>query len=351
MLVTELKKRNLPPVPARDEAVDLLCREEYGYLPPTPDAISFAVERNVIRSFCAGAATVDRITASCVIGETSFSFPFYVTLPTKEGKHPFFVMINFRRDVPDRYMPSEELIDSGFAVLSFSYTDVTSDDGDFTNGLAGVLYPDGVRGNRDAGKIAMWAWAAQRVMDYAETLDCLDLSCSVVCGHSRLGKTALLAAATDERFAYAYSNDSGCSGAAITRGKEGERVRDICQRFPYWFCENYQKYIDREDEMPFDQHWLIGAIAPRSVCVGSATEDRWADPHAEQLSCLAASEAYERLGRRGFVGGNAFAVEGESFFEGQIGYHLRRGLHYFSRHDWHRLIAFVQRKENEKNKN
>ncbi len=350
MLEAELKKRNLPSMPARDEALDLLCREEYGYLPPIPDSVSFSVESNTVRNFCAGKATVDKITARCVIGERAFSFPFYATVPAKEGRYPFFVLINFRDCIPDLFMPSEELVDNGFAVLSFSYSDVTSDDGDFSNGLAGVLYPNGTRPADGAGKLAMWAWAAQRVMDYAETLACLDVSRSVVCGHSRLGKTALLAAATDTRFAYAYSNDSGCSGAAITRGKEGERVRDICRRFPYWFCENYQKYVDREDEMPFDQHWLIGAIAPRPVCVGSASEDIWADPRFEQLSCLAAGAAYERAGVAGFVCNGQFANVGEAFFDGNIGYHLRAGLHYLAREDWHRLIAFVREKEEQKSK-
>lgn len=44
--------------------------------------------------------------------------------------------------IPDIYMPSEELIDNGFAVLSFSYEDVTKDNGDFDGGLAGVSQPD-----------------------------------------------------------------------------------------------------------------------------------------------------------------------------------------------------------------
>lgn len=139
----------------------------------------------------------------------------------------------------------------------------------------------------------MWAWAAQRVLDYAQTLDeLLDLDCAIVCGHSRLGKTALLAAATDKRFAFAYSNDSGCSGAAITREKQGENVKDICERFPYWFCENYKLYIDNEQNMPFDQHYLLASIAPRKVLVGSAAEDIWADPISEFLCCVAAGSVF-----------------------------------------------------------
>ena len=168
--------------------------------------------------------------------------------------------------------------------------------------------------------------------------DALDLTQSVVCGHSRLGKTALLAAATDPRFAFAYSNDSGCSGAALARGTRGETVRDICQKFPYWFCENYLQYVDNEGSMPFDQHDLIAAIAPRRVLIGSAAEDYWADPLSEQLACAAASPAFDR----GLDCPDRPARAGEAFLSGDVGYHLRHGRHYFSRADWHQLIRFVK---------
>lgn len=340
MLSDLLEKRNLPALQDREHMLNVLQNEVYGVIPRKPERLSFGEEENIIRRFCAGKATCSRVTANVVVGGREFSFPFYVALPTAGAKYPFFIHINFRDNIPDLYMPTEELIDHGFAVLSFCYQDVTSDSGDFHDGLAGVLYPDGQRDQNEAGKIAMWAWAAQRVMDYAETRsDVLDLDCAIVCGHSRLGKTALLAAAVDERFSFAYSNDSGCAGAAISRGKEGENVKKISGKFPYWFCENYQKYGDREEEMPFDQHCLVASIAPRKVLIGSASEDAWADPLSEMLCCLAASPAFEQ----GFVCEDRLPEPGDKWFNGDIGYHLRKGLHYFSREDWLRLIEFVNR--------
>ncbi len=341
MIKQELDSRHIPQLLEREKMLDILLQEEYGYIPNCPDELSFETEE-ILGNFCAGKAKLYKTVAKCKFEEKRFSFPFYASVPTKKGKYPFFIHINFRDDVPDRYMPSEEIIDNGFAVLSFGYKDVTSDDSDFTNGLAGILYPDGKRQQTDAGKIAMWAWAAQRVMDYATSRqDVFDISRSIVCGHSRLGKTALLTAATDERFAFAYSNNSGCSGAAITRNKQGESAADIYRVFPYWFCENYKKYSGNEDSMPFDQHYLIASIAPRKVCVGSATEDIWADPTSEFLSCVAASPAFEKHGMLGFVAKNGFAKPDECFFDGNIGYHLRTGTHYFGREDWKRIIAFV----------
>ena len=150
MLNGLLKKRNLPSLLSRQEMLNILLREEYGDLPSKPCQISFEVAENVIRHFCAGKAVCNKITAHMVINGKSFSFPFYEALPTKGETHPFFVHINFRDNIPDLYMPTEELIDQGFAVLSFCYNDVTKDNDDLSDGLAGVIAP--------TGKLAMWAW-------------------------------------------------------------------------------------------------------------------------------------------------------------------------------------------------
>ena len=329
---------NLPPLTDRATMLELLQREEYGYLPPKPQALRWETE--VLRkNYCAGKAVQYKVTLTATVGEKEFSFPVEAVLPVKEGKYPFFVHIGFSDKLFASYQPTEELVNQGYAVLSFHYNDVTSDDGDFTNGLAGVLYPDGKRQPTDAGKIALWAWAAQRVMDYAESrTDVLDLSRATVCGHSRLGKTALFAAATDPRFACGYSNDSGCSGAAVSRCKEGETIQKICDKFPFWFCENYKKYADREEEQPFDQHFLIASIAPRRALVGSAEEDAWADPKNEFLSCVAAAPAFPGE----FPHQHRQPAVGERVFGSHLGYHLRAGTHYFSRHDWHRLMDFLE---------
>lgn len=340
MLSEMLKERNLPTLLSRDEMLAVLQREVYGNLPEKPEAISFTTEEDTIGNFCAGKAVLNKVTAHCVIRGKEFSFPFYAAMPTDGKKHPFFIHINFRDTIPDRYQPTEELIDNGFAVLTLHFNDVTKDNGDFTDGLAGILFENGQRRPDDPGKIAMWAWAAHRVLDYAETQNTvLDMNCAIVCGHSRLGKTALFAAATDERFAIGYSNDSGCGGAAIARGNQGETIENIFESFSYWFCENYKQYINNEYSMPCDQHYLLASIAPRKVCVGSASEDWWADPVSEFLSCMAASPAFEK----GLCCEDRMPEVGEAWFDGDVGYHLRHGRHYFSRQDWQQLIAYTKR--------
>lgn len=325
----------LPALKSREEMLDVLQKEVYGYMPAAPTDIEFSIKKNVDDNFCAGHAYLHEVTVKCTVNGNAFSFPFRMALPKGSEKVPFFVYIGFTRST-SKYLPTEELIDNGYAVLYFNYEDVATDDSKFDNGLSLALYPDGKRGDTDPGKIAMWAWAASRVLDYAQTNDRLDMSRAGVCGHSRTAKAALLAGATDTRFQFTYSNNSGSTGAAISRRKSGENIARITDLFPYWFCKNYKQYAGREAEMPFDQHWLLASIAPRKVLVGSATKDTNADPLSEQLGCLAASPAFEN----GFAC-DVVAVAGDEFFAGDIGYHLREGTHYFSRQDWQKLIKFV----------
>lgn len=328
----------------KEEIIDLLLTEEYGFLPPAPLSVTAQVVSSE-ENFCADKAILQKIKLTCATEYGDFTFPISYTCPAKSKQNPVpcFILINFRSLVPDRYEPSEELVDNGYAVLSFCYKDVTSDDGDFTNGLAGVIYPNGRTLKTQCGKIGLWAWAAMRVMDFAQTLPEINHSRISVAGHSRLGKTALLTGALDERFYCAFSNDSGCCGAALSREKVGESVSIIYDHFPYWFCENFAKYGNNEDKLPFDQHYLIAANAPHRVYVASAENDTWADPNSEYLACAAASEYYKKHGLTGFVHPDRLPKAGDFFGEGHIGYHLRSGNHYFSREDWNRYIEYLEK--------
>lgn len=256
---------------------------------------------------------------------------------------PSFIHVNFRDLIPDEYQPTEELVDAGYATLTYCYKDVSSDDGDFTNGLAGVVYKDGKRGTRDCGKIGLWVWAAIAVLDYAKTLKELDGERISIVGHSRLGKTALLAGALDPSFFCAFSCDSGCSGAAISRENTGETIKNITNTFPFWFCEEYKKYADNETSLPFDQHFLLAANAPHRVYVASAEEDWWACPENEFLSCVEADGYYKAAGCAGFVHSGETPKVGCPLHGGDIGYHIRSGRHYLSREDWGLFIKFLEK--------
>jgi hypothetical protein len=277
-------------------------------------------------------------------GEKSHSIPTQLIYPKNKTNSPFFIFINFRRDIPDLYFPLEEIIDNGFGVFTVCYQDITTDDGDFSNGLAG-LFQDCERKNDDTGKIIYWSYVCSRMMDYLTTRTEADPSKIGVIGHSRLGKTALVTGAFDERFTFVCANDSGCSGAALSRGRcdGGESIKTIYERFPYWFCPNYKQYVENETNMPFDQHCLLSLVAPRVAYVGGAIEDVWADNENQFLNCVASSKVWALYDKKGVIAPDRLPVCGDVFTDGEVGFHLRSGKHYLSRTDWLVYISAIKK--------
>ncbi|WP_238392465.1 alpha/beta hydrolase family protein [Paenibacillus antri] len=284
-------------------------------------------------------------------GENVVRLLLFVPVSAKERPVPAFLLINNRgsehmdaaREKRSPFWPAEAIVARGFAAAVFDNADADPDHHDgFRDGVHGVFDPPGERPGHAWGTIAAWAWAASRAMDYLETDHHIDASKAAVVGHSRGGKTALWAGAADRRFALVVSNNSGCTGAAVSRGKGGETIRQINDRFPHWFCENYKAYNDNEYALPVDQHMLIGLIAPRHVYVASATEDLWADPESEFLGLTFASPVYRLYGMDGIAGLPMPTAEQPLHTNG-MGYHLRAGGHDMTEYDWQRFMDYAER--------
>lgn len=162
-------------------------------------------------------------------------------------------------------------------------------------------------------------------------------------GHSRLGKTALVAAAFDDRFAVAYPSQGGAGGPGPSRSKnpKAETVKRITTAFPHWFAPHYARFGDDPSKLPFDQHLLVALCAPRPVLFTNATEDEWANPSGQFDVLKAATPVYKLLGAEGLAA-DKYPAENR-LLDSRLGYWVRPGKHAMGPDDWKTYLAFADR--------
>ena len=358
----------------RPEIINTFTNLVYGRVPGRIDTMLVSVTEE--GTFLNGRANRKQVTLTFVKDDTEHSVNLLIYLPSNKEKSPLFLGYNFTgnhtiandeeifiangveenieqasgseysrgsehyRGSGSRRWPLEMIIEEGYGLATLYREDIAPDKDDFSNGVYTLFYHKDQQKPEpnEWGTVAAWSWGLSQVMNYLETLDKVDSEKVIVMGHSRLGKAALWAAATDERFAACISNNSGAMGAALSRRRFGETVEVINSAFPHWFCGNFKKYSNKEEFLPIDQHMLISLIAPRPVYVASATEDLWADPRGEFLSAKEASVVYNLYGIEGLT--STEMPKPDTPIIGKVGYHLRTGEHDVLEWDWQQFIGF-----------
>ena len=332
----------------RHEILALFKNEVYGQMPKTYDSSSY-IFTNLASDAMKGKATLKQVEITVwKIGKAIKINLVYFVPNARKGSSPAFLLINNRdrkntdpgRVEISEFWPAELLIDSGYAIAAFHVSDLAPDDKDHYQDGVLQLYPDQMKVPNGMKAIGAWAWGAARVLDYFELDSDINAKRVSVVGHSRGGKAALWAGANDQRFAITFSNNSGNTGAALSRRKFGETVKVINTNFPHWFTENYKKYNDNEEALPVDQHMLISLIAPRPVYITSATKDLWADPTGSYLSLLHAKKVYDLYGKQSALSPEPPGVN-TPIINSSLGYHNREGIHNLTAYDWLNFIRFA----------
>jgi hypothetical protein len=239
------------------------------------------------------------------------------------------------------------LVERGYGLATAYYGDIDPDKPDWTDGVQALYYKAGQTepAAHEWGSVAAWAWGLSRIADYLTTCEDLDAKRIGVIGHSRLGKTALLAGALDERFAIVCPHQSGTGGAALSRDNNQETVERINKVFPHWFNKNFHAFGGNEAKIPFDQHTVMALCAPRPILDTEGDQDKWANYDNSLRSIQAADGVYKFLGKRGFKAGKP-VVQDEPFTAenfGELVQYRRDSKHVLSSDYWKRILDFADR--------
>jgi hypothetical protein len=229
---------------SRPELKRLFQHYMYGWLPPAPARVEARLEREDARAL-GGKAILREISLTLAPSPAPRIHLLLVIPAQRKGPAPVFVGMNFTGNhtlvddpqvrIPDVWIypgpgvkenrataagrgqakdtwAIDQTIARGYAVCTFYNGDVDPDRKDVRGDLKKAIDRDD-----KAGTIAAWAWGIHRAVDYLVDVPELDKKKIIVVGHSRLGKTALLAAAFDERIALAIPHQAGCGGTAPSR--------------------------------------------------------------------------------------------------------------------------------------
>jgi len=233
--------------------------------------------------------------------------------------------------------PMEDYLERGYAYANFFAPEIIPDD---AASAAKMLpaFPAGADGRRPDGAVAAWAAGYFAALDLLETDPRIDPDRTAVFGHSRHGKSALVAGGWDTRIELIISHQSGTGGASLSRQKAGETVDQIINGtrflfnkvagYPHWFTPKFADYAGNEDALPIDQH---------GVLLGNGRRDVWSDPNGAYRGAQGASPVWEAYGD---VGLNQDGMQDYNPQAG-ISYHLRPGGHGITRSDVDAFLAFL----------
>ncbi|MFT5374689.1 MAG: hypothetical protein ACI906_001509 [Candidatus Latescibacterota bacterium] len=306
----------------RTELYETIVPHEYGGMPPQ------GAKTHAIRHSHSTIGGWDGVTYATFEVHTTFAdgqeLSQMLSLWIPPGDGPFPVLLN--GDGCWRYFDDatvQRTLARGNIAASFNRTEAAADNRDAyrKTGLYRI-FPDA-----SFGVLSAWAWAYHRCIDALVEMPQVRADAIAISGHSRGGKAALLAGATDERIALTNPNDSGTGGSGPNHLK-AERAETVDSFFDsgniFWFGQGFADHRYRDGELAYDQHFLHALVAPRALLVTEAYEDKAANPPGSYAACVDAQAVYQLLDA-----------------PGKIGWALREGGHGHNPIDFEALLDFM----------
>ena len=362
---TILKQADLTPVqmaPAKLDNVDAsfaaLETAIYGTFTP-PTAFDLTSSEILTRDWLNGKATVERRIYSVSHGQPPQDIEIILVTPTNLPDAPLILSQNFSSNrsviavdetspLPGKKRsmgllgpvftyffgrhivepPLKDILDRGYGYAAMHPPDYLADRSE-----QGVSQLNDIFGDtRDRpGSLTIWASLTTRL---AKELKAESPSRPLIAyGHSRYGKTALLAAAYGSSIDAAVSHQSGTAGASLMRDKTGESIKDVVRGYPHWLTPAASDFTETPRTLPSDSHALLAFISPKPIFLGNARRDVWSDPEGAYQAAKWASQNTDQI----------FSATALNDFKpaDDIAIWTRPGTHGVVKEDWPAFLDFM----------
>ncbi|MEO1554005.1 MAG: hypothetical protein AAFR82_08715 [Pseudomonadota bacterium] len=339
-----------------DRARATLETELYG---PWPGSLPVSAgERRVIDdNYLDGRGTLEEITLTIGDGEDARRFPVVIAIPNQVGERsvPLLISQTFSDNCsvfPDdpvtkldgaicdgtnmtgavgflatnifgtyiAYAPIDRYFDAGLAYASFPGWSFVPDD----NGAAQSVMAELSPGPQPTSALMAWAFGFHAAAGVFAEDSRIEAGAIAAIGHSRYGKSALIASGWSDRIAAAVAHQSGFGGASSSRSTTGETLTRMAKSYPHWLRPGLGEDLEAGYELTLDQHFLLALSAPKPIFLGNGRRDVWSDPNSSFILAQAADQAYEAAGSDGLPRGSEMRDFDPS---ADISYWLRVGGH------------------------
>ena len=318
---------------SRDEVKSMAFDKIYGSIPKKPLHLDIdpIMEDD---GFAAGRATYRKDFLIIETEEAVIKIPFTSVIPQSSKPIPAIISLNFERNVPNKFLPAEEIADRGYALFSLSIDDISTNDANYKTGVYRQLVKSRKK-NNSPGKIAIWAYVASVLCDHIYTLSAIDKSKIGISGHHTCALAAILAAGIDEKINFVIANNAL---AAFSPMANLENIGSVmAYDHPYLFCPTFAQ--DPLNQCPLV---MMELCKGKKLLIGCAEDDMRSNYQTE-YEILRKTRFYE-------IGDQlpCFAEKSHTrpliFENDDTSFHLRSGRSYFGRDDWNIYLDFLDKK-------
>lgn len=176
----------------------ILNEEIFGKLPDRPLHLSVGAA-SVNEQFKEGRFTLKKLQMKLEFANGITTLHFTAVIPKTSIPCPAVIILTDKASAEDAIAWAN----NGYAAFILDCKDISANNDNFKDGISAYISPTR-RKKSSAGKIAVWTWAAIRMLEYAEAFEDIDKDNVSIAGNGILGLSAILGKEVTDKFRFVF---------------------------------------------------------------------------------------------------------------------------------------------------